>query len=496
MSEAQLPAGDTERHRLPRSLLHDLRTPLNHIIGFSALLIEQAEEPTRDNALADLQKIHAAGQQLLSLINDNFDSVVSVSQSRATDDNREEERQLGEIIQAKLLAGESGSGAAQGLVLVVDDVEANRDVLSRQLKRQGYAVALAENGQVALDRLRTGDVDVVLLDIMMPEMDGYEVLQRLKADPALRHIPVIMISALSELDSVVRCLELGAEDYLPKPFNPTLLKARLGASLDKKRARDREQQLAAALRAQNTEMAAWRKAQEADLAIARTTQQAIVSSAPARLKGWQVEMVYKPLIQVGGDVYGWRELDDDCSVFWIADATGHGVAAALFTTLVALLFNQAITGCQTADAILERVNAEFHSTLHGRAFMTACCAVVKTDGELSFAGAGHPPLLIRRREGTIETLPSRATMIGIYPALHIEPTVTTLAPGDAALLYSDGLYSSKEYTGERSTADLLAKSFAQTGSKADFLPRLIAQLDQTSGDGFDDDVAAIALHRQ
>ncbi|PZR71977.1 MAG: hypothetical protein DLM52_13745 [Chthoniobacterales bacterium] len=330
---------------------------------------------------------------------------------------------------------------------------------------------------------------------MMPEMDGYETLQRLKADKALRHIPVIMISALNELDSVVRCIELGAEDYLPKPSDPTLLKARLGASLDKKRARDREQELAAALRAQNTEMAAWRKAQEADLAVAHTTQQAIVSSAPAHLRGWHVETIYKPLIQVGGDVYGWRELDHGWSVFWIADATGHGVAAALFTTLVALLFNQAISERQTAEGILTKVNQEFYSTLRGRAFMTACCAVVKTDGELSFAGAGHPALLIRRRDGTIETLSSRATMIGIYPALNIEPTVTALASGEAALLYSDGLYSSKENTGERSTAETLAKSFAQTGSSADFLPSLIAQRDQTSGDGFDDDVAAIALHR-
>jgi sigma-B regulation protein RsbU (phosphoserine phosphatase) len=313
----------------------------------------------------------------------------------------------------------------------------------------------------------------------------------------LRHIPVIMISALNELDSVVRCIELGAEDYLPKPFNPTLLKARLGASLDKKRARDREQELAAVLRAQNTEMAAWRKAQEADLAIARTTQQAIVSSTPARLKGWRVQTVYNPLIQVGGDVYGWRELDDDCSVFWIADATGHGVAAALFTTLVALLFNQAITGCQTADAILERVNAEFHSTLHGHSYMTACCAVVKTDGELTFAGAGHPPLVIRRRDGTIETHPSRATMIGIFPELHIEPTLTRLESGDTALLYSDGLVSSKTGTGQRHTADTLAAAFAQLGERIDFLPDLITEFGKTtSTEGFDDDVAAIALRRE
>ncbi len=492
MSEAQLPAGETERHPLPRSLLHDLRTPLNHIIGFSALLIEQAEEPTHDNALADLQRIHAAGQQLLSLINDNFDSAVSVSPLQAPDDKL----QTAEIVRAKLPAGESGSGNAQGLVLVVDDVEANRDVLSRQLKRQGYAVAIAENGQAALDQLRGSKVDLVLLDIMMPEMDGYEVLQRLKANEALRHIPVIMISALSELDSVVRCIELGAEDYLPKPFNTTLLKARLGACLEKKRARDREQELVAALHTQNSEMAAWRIAQEADLAVARTTQQAIVTSALPPLEGWEVETLYTPLIQVGGDVYGWRQLENGSALFWVADATGHGIAAALFTTLVALLFNHASSGSNTAHGILARVNAEFYSVLRGRSFMTAGCAVIETNGRLSFAGAGHPPLLLRRRGGAVETVPSLATMIGIQAGLELVETVTTLAPGDAALLYTDGLYSSRFDSGDRLTVDHLTKEFARLGGDGDLLARLVAELAQPSDtQAFDDDIAAIALLR-
>ncbi|MDQ6655519.1 MAG: SpoIIE family protein phosphatase [Verrucomicrobiota bacterium] len=486
MSEPQIPANAAPRQTLPQKLLHDLRTPLNHIIGFSEILIEQES----GKSLTDLQKIRAAGKQLLSLVDNNFEAASLLLTTRSPDARRDEGKAPEPLPQPAAVA-------AQGVVLMVDDVEANRDVLSRQLRRQGYAVVIAASGPAALDQLRTTDVDLVLLDIMMPEMDGYEVLQRLKADEALRHIPVIMISALSELDSVVRCIELGAEDYLPKPFNPTLLKARLGASLDKKRARDREQQLAAAVRAQNTEMAAWRKAQEADLAVARTTQQAIIRSTPARLKGWHIQKVYQPLIQVGGDVYGWRELEEDCSVFWIADAIGHGVAAALFTTLVALLFNQAITGCQTADAILERVNAEFHSTLRGHSYMTACCAVVKTNGEFSFAGAGHPALLIRRRDGTIETHASRATMVGIFPALHIKPTLTKLEPGDTALLYSDGLVSSRTESGERHTPDTLNHAFAQLGATADFLPNLIAQLDQTLGaKGFDDDVAAIALRRE
>jgi adenylate cyclase len=127
-----------------------------------------------------------------------------------------------------------------GRVLVVDDNEMNRDMLSRRVERQGHAVKIAKNGREALAIIEAEPIDLVLLDIMMPEMNGYEVLEKIKSDPTLRHIPVIMISAVDEIDSVVRCIEMGAEDYLPKPFNPVLLKARIGAALDKKQLRDQE----------------------------------------------------------------------------------------------------------------------------------------------------------------------------------------------------------------------------------------------------------------
>jgi DNA-binding response OmpR family regulator len=116
-------------------------------------------------------------------------------------------------------------------VLVVDDNEMNRDMLSRRLLRLNYEVIMAEDGEQALAMVKQHAFDLVLLDIMMPNISGYEVLERMKADDATRHIPVIMISAVDDLDSVVRCIELGAEDYLFKPFNPVLLKARVGASL-------------------------------------------------------------------------------------------------------------------------------------------------------------------------------------------------------------------------------------------------------------------------
>lgn len=139
-------------------------------------------------------------------------------------------------------SGTSGSAPpeSQGMMLVVDDNSMNRLMLSRHIERQGHRVVAAENGRDALDKLHQDQYDVVLLDVMMPEMDGYAVLEYMKGDPTLRDIPVIMISALDELDSVVRCIELGAQDYLPKPFNPVLLRARLGACLEKKRLRDAE----------------------------------------------------------------------------------------------------------------------------------------------------------------------------------------------------------------------------------------------------------------
>lgn len=125
-------------------------------------------------------------------------------------------------------------------VLVVDDNEANRDLLRRRLKRQGYRVTVAEDGFHALELMQAQPFDLVLLDIMMPRMNGYQVLEQVKANPELRDIPILVISALDDLDSVVKCIELGAEDYLPKPFNPILLKARIGACLEKKHLHDQE----------------------------------------------------------------------------------------------------------------------------------------------------------------------------------------------------------------------------------------------------------------
>ncbi len=137
-------------------------------------------------------------------------------------------------------SGIEGAGHCTGRILIVDDNALSAKKLKLAMHRLGHQVTLAHDGAEALETLRAQPADVVLLDIVMPRMDGYEVLKALKADMALRDIPVIMISAVDEMDSTVRCIKAGAEDHLPKPFNASLLKARIGASLEKKRLRDRE----------------------------------------------------------------------------------------------------------------------------------------------------------------------------------------------------------------------------------------------------------------
>ncbi|HET7757877.1 MAG TPA: response regulator, partial [Steroidobacteraceae bacterium] len=271
-------------------LRHELHTPLNHIIGYSEMLLESAAEGRIAALEPTLRALHEHARRLVSLVDEELGRtrkdgdidlrrlsaqaaapigaiIVAVGELRARAqqlDASEAGQDLERIASAAqalramiadgvnvlpVVANESDTAriavvplppAETGNILVVDDNAANREMLLRRLTRAGHRVQTAANGPEALAVLRQQPIDLVLLDFLMPQMSGYEVLQHLTADQALREIPVLMISALDEMDSVVRCIELGAEDYLPKPFDPVLLRARIGACLEKKRLRDRE----------------------------------------------------------------------------------------------------------------------------------------------------------------------------------------------------------------------------------------------------------------
>jgi adenylate cyclase len=211
-------------------LRHELRTPLNAIKGYGELLVEEAQDSGYDTLLSDLGKVLDLADRLLAEI----DRIGETAATPPIDI-------VGTVLQTIRPLGEADVAdphAATSHLLVVDDNASNRDLLARRLKREGYRVTAAESGAAALALTAAENFDLVLLDLMMPGMSGFEVLGRLKADAGTRHIPVIMISALDELDSTVRCIEAGAEDYLPKPFNPVLLRARIGACLERKRLLD------------------------------------------------------------------------------------------------------------------------------------------------------------------------------------------------------------------------------------------------------------------
>jgi class 3 adenylate cyclase len=212
------------------NLRHELRTPLNAIKGYGELLVEEAQDGGQEALLSDLGKVIDLAGRLLGEI----DRLVEVAAAPPVDI-------VGNILQKIKPLGDGDGSAADVVashILVVDDNPSNRDLLMRRLGREGYRVTAAECGISALALTAAEDFDLVLLDLIMPDLSGFDVLCRLKAQESTRYIPVIMISALDELDTTVRCIAAGAEDYLPKPFNPVLLCARISACLEKKRLLD------------------------------------------------------------------------------------------------------------------------------------------------------------------------------------------------------------------------------------------------------------------
>jgi adenylate cyclase len=231
------------------AMRRDMRTPLNAIIGYAELCLDDSAVPGKESLTADLKKIHKAGRNLFEQIDsDSFQDRFPLSPggdtgmaAAATMGNPAHLTSPPVYTHAavELLAPAQAMPAAR--ILVVDDDDMNREMLNRRLVKLGYSVTEAADGRIALQKLKEGNFDLVLLDILMPQLDGFQTLEFMKADPRLRHLPVIMITALDDVESTVRCIEAGAEDFVPKPFNPIILRARITASLEKKHLRDHEQ---------------------------------------------------------------------------------------------------------------------------------------------------------------------------------------------------------------------------------------------------------------
>jgi phosphoserine phosphatase RsbU/P len=315
-----------------------------------------------------------------------------------------------------------------GHLLVVDDNPVNRKVLGRYLEQLGHTIRYAENGRQALEMLAAGThFDMMLLDIEMPEMNGYQVLEQMTADASLRDLPVIVTSALDELDSVVKCIEMGAEDYLIKPVNQVLLKARIGASLEKKRLRDRQSELINRL--------------EREMEIARKTQESILPEQLPGYPGYDFGALMVPARSVGGDFYEFIPLSEEKLGIVIGDVSDKGLPAALFMALTYSLVRAEAVRCDTPGEALLNANRHLRHMNASGQFVTLLYGILDlAAGEFRYARAGHlMPVVMDQERKPVKMVMQPGQPLGIFDTPLIDEARLTIPPGGTLFIFSDGL---------------------------------------------------------
>jgi sigma-B regulation protein RsbU (phosphoserine phosphatase) len=483
-----------EKRRDLQRLCHELRTPVNHIVGYAELLEEQAEERGLARLLPDLRKIADAGLTWLGLMEEYLVRPgLEAGPGVSGDDLRVASPillQPGVDFTSPAPFSATVARTAHGHLLVADDDASNREMLARRLQRQGYQVSLASSGLEVLRLVRAQRFDLVLLDLIMPGLDGYQVLTRMKSDPALADIPVIILSSLDQENSVARCIEAGAEDYVAKPFNSVFLRARLGACLERKRLRDQERQTFEALK-RSQKILCDELAEAA--AYVRSLLPPPLENGPVRV-AWR----FLPSTQLGGDAFGYHWLDERRFAFFVLDVCGHGVGAALLSVSVMnVLRNRSVPNVDFADpaAVLAALNLAFPMERQNNMFFTLWYGVVSTDTrDLNYACGGHPPAIVLD-----PALPSPVLLrapgaiIGGFPEARYEIGKHRLAPGSRLYVFSDGVYELARAGG----ATVQLEEFVAELGK----PAAASKLDDImawgsavrAGAGFEDDVSILEL---
>ncbi|MCX6969733.1 MAG: SpoIIE family protein phosphatase [Verrucomicrobia bacterium] len=463
-------------------LRHDFRTPVNHIIGYSELLGEELADRGVDG-LEDLAKIRSAADALLKLINTRLGEASGVPVTAGAPEAAG--------VSFERIGGDPAR--ITGHILIVDDNDSNRALLERQLVRQGHKVTGAADGREALDFLASQSCDLVLLDVMMPVMDGFTALCELKKSPGIRHIPVIMISALDEIESVIRCIEAGAEDYLPKPFNPTLLRARIGACLEKKVLRDTEQQYLQTIEETQQRLGS-------ELAEAANYVRSILPAPTA--EPFAIDWSYVPSTELGGDSFGYHWIDDDHFALYLLDVCGHGVGASLLSvSAINVIRSGALSGADPRDpgAVLSALNAAFPMESQNNMYFTLWYGVYeKSTRTLRHCSGGHPPalLLVPRPDGTntIEEVRAPGMILGIMPAASYEGGTCTIPAGASLIMLCDGTYEVRTRDGAMLEFDEFLAFMGENGTKPDVFERVLSWIHSLRGDGpLDDDFSLVRI---
>jgi phosphoserine phosphatase RsbU/P len=375
------------------------------------------------------------------------------------------------------------------VVLVVDDAPANIHVVN-EILHHSYRVRIATNGAKALElAVGTPAPDLILLDVVMPGMDGYEVCTRLKADPVTRDIPVIFLTGRTEITDETRGFEVGAVDYIHKPFSPAVVAARVHTHL--------------VLRAMREELARQLQTIRGELETARKIQLSILPREIPKFSGLDIAARYIPMTSVAGDFYDFIVVDENRIGILVADVSGHGISAALIASMLKIAFAaQAPHACDPVR-VLSGLNEILCGKFEGH-YVTAAYVLIDTQaGTMRYAGAGHPPLVVREKvAGKTHAVAENGLFLGYFPEAEYSAVEIPFREGDSVVLYTDGISEmmdpSHEQFGEKRLTlfleehyDLPASQFADS-----LLDRLSLWSGRASGEDPDDDVTLLAVRFQ
>jgi sigma-B regulation protein RsbU (phosphoserine phosphatase) len=331
---------------------------------------------------------------------------------------------------------ENDEARPPGRILVVDRDKLSREILARNIRREGYVVEIEESGAKALSLLSAGSFDLALWDLELPDLNGLHLLNFLRADPALQHIPVVLLTEKQDWETLIRAIQAGADDYLPKPFNSALLKARIRTSVERKLLRDREQNLLAQLKTHKERIGI-------ELADATTY---LLSILPRPLtEPFVADWRFIPSGELGGDSFGYHWIDPDHFAMYLVDVCGHGVGAALLSvTALNVLRSSALKGAdfRNPSEVLAAANDAFPMEQQNHRYFALWYGVYQHSTQtLTYSSAGHPPALLFE-DGKIgpQKLGTPGMVIGGWSGSRYRAQSCEIPEGSRLFLFSDGAY--------------------------------------------------------
>jgi phosphoserine phosphatase RsbU/P len=372
-------------------------------------------------------------------------------------------------------------------VLLVDDAPANIQIVNSILK-DIYKIRIATSGVKALELAKITPLpDLILLDVMMPDKNGYEVCTQLKLGQETRDIPVIFLTGQTHVDEETRGFEVGAVDYIHKPFSPAVVKARVQTHL--------------MLRGIREQLAQQLLAIQKELETARQIQLSILPSEIPKIEGLDIAARYVPMTAVAGDFYDFIVVDDKHIGILVADVSGHGMPAALIASMLKIALSA--QGAHAADPaqVLLGLNQALCGKFQHHYVTAAYLFVDMQKRTLTYAGAGHPPLLLRDGASkVVRGVAENGLFLGRFPFATYSSVELPLTAGDRALLYTDGIPETTNPAGVEFGAACFNQLLEteQSTSADHFADRLLEELSrwsaQGSDDELDDDITMVAIH--